>query len=85
MIVKVYAIRDLKGEMFTQPLFQLNAGTALRSFSDMVKGADSKIAAHPEDYALYEIGEYDDISGALKALTTIKMLGVGSDYSVKES
>jgi len=64
----IYAVKDLAVQAFGQPFFVRAKGEALRSFQDEVNGrgnAQSAIAAHPEDYELYELGDYDDVSGIL--------------------
>lgn len=65
MIRKVCAVFDSAVQTFGQPFFVPAVGAATRSFSDEVnrKAADNALAAHPEDYTLYELGEFDDVTG----------------------
>jgi hypothetical protein len=70
MVLKVYSIRDSKGEVFNQPFFQKTHGEAERSFSRLVKDESSTLAAYPEDFDLYYLGEYDDQTGLIDSLDT---------------
>lgn len=67
-----YAVKDLAVQAFGIP-FQVRAeGEAMRSFQDEVNGKGSEnsaIAAHPEDYELYKLGTFDDVTGELKGHT----------------
>lgn len=79
MILKVFAVRDLKAEAFLQPFFSPSVGSAMRAFSDAVNDKNCPFNKHPADYALFEIGTYDDSSGLLEALIPVKLYSLGSD------
>lgn len=57
---QAFTVMDTKAETAGPPFFQPNVGTALRSMGDALTRPDSPWAAHPEDYALYHIGSWDD-------------------------
>lgn len=78
-MAKVCAVRDRAIDAFMQPMFVQATGQAIRAFMDECNRADSPIAAHPEDYDLYLIGEYEENSGLLVACTPPKMLAIGKD------
>ena len=63
VIISVY---DVKADVYTPPFFVHTKGEAVRSFSDEVNNKGSAIAAHPENYMLFCLGEFDESSGALK-------------------
>lgn len=66
MILKVYCVLDAKAGYFGQPLFAQSEGAAVRSFSDAVNNEKSgDWFRHPEDFQLFEIGEYDDATGEI--------------------
>lgn len=79
MILKVFAVRDMKAEAFLQPFFSPSVGSALRAFSDAVNDKQCPFNKHPGDYVLYEIGSYDDSTAELGALPVVKMFSAGSD------
>lgn len=52
---------------FMQPFFCRSKSEAIRSFTDAVDKSDTPFCVHPEDYTLFVIGEYDDLSGNIVA------------------
>lgn len=77
--MKVCAVRDRAVDSFGQPIFVRAIGEAMRSFMDELNREGSPMGAHPEDYDLYHIGDFDDQTGLLIACTPVKMLAVGKD------
>ena len=65
MIQKMFSVYDLKTKAFMQPWFSPEPGSAMRAFGDECNKANSPLAAHPEDYQLFELGSFDDISGGV--------------------
>lgn len=70
MELKMFSIRDSKGEVFNQPFFQKTHGEAERNFSQLVNDSKSTVSQFPEDFDLYFIGTYDDQIGLVKPLAT---------------
>lgn len=64
-IKKIVAVRDRALDAFGQPFFIPSNGAAIRSFQDEINNKDSELYKHPDDYDLYELGEYDDNTGTL--------------------
>lgn len=87
MTQKVFAVRDAKACAFMQPFFSTTRGSALRAFTDVVNDdpARSPIAKHPDDYSLYEIGEFNDQEGQLIPLAIIALIAVGADLVVPKA
>lgn len=84
MMQKMFSVRDSKAMAFLQPFFSSANGSAIRAFIDAVNDKSTPLAKHPEDYILYEIGCFDDTTGEIIGLTPLKMLGVGSDFVVRD-
>lgn len=65
MIYEIVAIRDGAVAAFARPAFTRSKGEAIRSFSDEVNrnDQDNTLHTHPEDYALYYLGHFDDATG----------------------
>lgn len=63
----IFTIFDKKAVAYNQPFYYHQKGQALRALEDNVNQNDSPISKHPEDYALYKIGEFDDLSGEIHA------------------
>ena len=82
MIQKIFSVRDSKAQAFLQPFFSAATGSALRAMSDAVGDANSPFAKHPEDYILYEIGAFNDLTAEITCLTPIQLLVCASDFVV---
>lgn len=67
--MKLYAVvlRDEKVGAFMTPMFQQSKAAAVRSFQDAVNRDPEReqFAAHPEDYNLFCVGEFDPETGEL--------------------
>ena len=80
MILKVFAVRDRATDQYGNPMFLVNAGQAIRSFSDEVNknGDGNMLAAHPDDFDLYELGSFDCDTGLFSTVTP-RQVAVGKD------
>lgn len=66
MIFKMFVLYDSGVSAYMTPIFARNKGEALRSLSKSVNGASGSILAdHPEQFVLYEIGEFNDETGSV--------------------
>lgn len=63
MILKAFSIFDNKALQYHPPYFASTDGQAVRSFSDLVSDSNTNVGRHPNDYALFLIGHYDDQTG----------------------
>lgn len=66
MILKVFSLFDSKAAAYASPFFMLNEQSAVRELSDLVNEPTSKVHRHPEDYTLFELGEWDDGLGEFR-------------------
>lgn len=67
-MIVIVAIRDLAVGSFVQPMFFPSRQAAVRAFSDECNRKDSQLRAHPADYSLWLIGEFDEIAGEVSPL-----------------
>lgn len=91
MLLKIYSIRDTKGEIYNTPFYQRTHGEAERNFKTVASDLKSTISQFPEDYDLYYLGEYDDQTGKIKSLDTpqhitkaINVIDKRPDYKYEE-
>lgn len=98
MIYKVICTRDIKANVYSQPMFVAHIGQAIRSFGDACQKKDTDpnniLGNHPEDFELVQIGEFDDELGCFLTYDDCptgagdtrnwgsKQLAVGSNYKV---
>lgn len=70
MKMQVCALYDAASGVYAKPIFTQSTGVAIRSFTDEVnrKHEENAIFNHPEDFALYHLGSYEDTSGEFKCL-----------------
>lgn len=68
MKLGVFSVFDDKAAVYTQPFYFPVKGQAIRMFSDAAEDDKFPFKKHPEDYSLYQLGEFDDVSGKLTAL-----------------
>lgn len=67
-IKQIFCIRDAKAEAFHQPFFSQTKGAAIRAISDYANEQNSPLNKHPEDYMLFHIGAFHEISGEIRGL-----------------
>lgn len=65
MKLSVYTLKDHKILLFTSPRYFHTDGEAIRSFSEGCKDEKSNLFKHPEDFTMYRIGIFDDVSGEI--------------------
>lgn len=66
MITRMYVIYDSKSEMYNKPFHMVNEPTAIRAATDLVRDPNSEISKNPEDYAMFYIGNYDDLTATFE-------------------
>lgn len=83
--MKMFSVYDKKAECFSPPFFMRATGLALRGFIDMLNSGDkTQYSAHPEDFDLYELGEWNDETGKVDQYEIPRLLGNGLDYITKD-
>lgn len=82
-VFKICAIRDSKAEAWMVPMFFQANGQAVRSFGDAVRKSDSDFGRHPEDYNLYLVGEYDDMTGEILPCEPVHLIAGANVKEVK--
>lgn len=66
--LEVLAVYDRQLDCYMRPFVAQTIGQAIRSFRDETNRADSEIHKHPEDYALYHLGQFWENSGLIAPL-----------------
>lgn len=72
----IVAVRDAAADVFGRPYFVPSVGVAIRTFTDEVNrdAADNMLNRHRKDFALYEIGSYDDSTAQIICHSEPKLL-----------
>lgn len=74
MILKVFSVLDAKVGVFGNPWYEQYEAAAIRNFSDAVvdgSNPNNMWHKHPEDFALYLIGEFNNENGLIKAVQPV--------------
>ena len=81
----IFAVYDSQAEAYGMPMFFKAKGEAVRAFEQQVnRQEDSMIAQYPQDFTLFEIGEFDSSTGLIVPLPTPASLGTGVEYRKSE-
>ena len=82
MRMTIVSVYDVASQSFGRPVFAVSVGAAIRSFGDEVNRSvpDNTMYAHPEDFVLYELGVFDDSSGAFVLLEHPKQVASGKQF-----
>lgn len=59
---------DSATEMYNQPFHVQSIGQATREFTDVLSDPNHPMAKHPEDYALFQIGTFNDNTGKIEPI-----------------
>lgn len=80
MKLKVYCVYDSKGENFGKPAFYDNRAEALRSWQEAIADAQCPYSKYPNDFTLFEIGEWDRMAGEFSLYEAKLSLGLAVEY-----
>lgn len=59
-------VRDEKADCYAHPFFVPAIGIGLRMFEDWSKDKTTAVGLHPEDYSIFRVGSYDQVSGVFE-------------------
>lgn len=80
MALKIFTVNDSKAKAWGMPMILKSSGEAVRSFTDVANDTATMIGKHPEDFALFEIGEYCEQTGVITSYPEKISLGSALDY-----
>lgn len=75
-----FAVYDSKVQEYNVPFIQRSRGEALRAWQTIANDPQSQICKYPEDYTLFELGEYDSEKGQTKNHLTPVSLGSALEF-----
>ena len=78
--IKCFTVYDSKVEAYMNPFFLRTRGEAVRAWNDVVNDPSSAFNKHPEDYTLFEVAEYDEVTGVFENHKTPISLGVAVQF-----
>ena len=78
------SVKDRAADAYGRPMFVPSIGVAIRSFSDEINrpDVDNQLHNHPDDFDLYEFGEFDDNTGLFTLYEQPKLLSLGKQVKI---
>lgn len=64
MIYKLYSVRDNAVGAYLPPMLMRSRGEATRAVTEALRDPQHQFSKHSQDFVLFELGEWDDNSGA---------------------
>lgn len=80
MKLKIFTAYDSKVEAYLQPFFMRSRGDAIRAWTDLANNPEHAFHKHAGDYTLFEIGEYDDLTGQMLTWKAFTNLGTALEF-----
>jgi len=80
----ICTVKDRAADAYGRPMFVPSTGVAIRSFSDEINrnNAENQLYNHPDDFDLYELGEFDDNTGLFTLHEQPKLLSLGKQVKL---
>lgn len=75
----ILTVKDRALNIHNLPFTQQTTAQAVRGFTDEINNQGSALAQHPDDYDLYIIGHYDEVTGTLVPLERPELVVRGKD------
>lgn len=79
--MQLYSVHDSKAGMFSPPFVARSNGEACRMVLLSAK-PDTLLHKFPEDYSVYELGSFDEVSGAIKPINPVSISRVSTLLAV---
>lgn len=69
MVLEMFSLFDVKAGAFAQPFYSVNAGMAQRNVAAAMESGEAIFAKFPEDFQLFRVGTFNDLTGLVEAVT----------------
>jgi len=73
MKTQIYSVFDSASSVHMLPFYAHTDGLAVRIILDASRDPQIPFAAHPHDFTLFHIGEYDDTSALLTSIVPTRL------------
>lgn len=80
MILKMFAVYDDKAKAHLTPFFLPETAQAVREFSNCINMENHAWARNPEDYSLWELGQFENTHATLETYAKPEPLGIGIGF-----
>lgn len=79
MKIKIYTVHDSKAKLFNKPFTSQNNATATRAFAYACNDPEHEFCRFPQDFTLFEVGEFNTDTGAVKRMVA-NSLGLAASF-----
>jgi len=80
----VVAVHDRALDAYNRPFMVPTRGAAIRAFGDEINKKEGQMRGHEDDFDLYELGSWDDETGAFDNSTPPQQIAIGKNLLIKE-
>lgn len=77
---KIFLLKDDKSETYGPPIVEQTRGILIRNIQEGLEQRQAVWAKHPQDFTLFEIGEYDPRTGNIHMYESKSALGLVQDF-----
>jgi len=78
--MKIYTVYDSAVQAYDKPFALRNKGEALRSWQEVANDKNTTICKRPTEFTLFEIADWDDLTGQISLYETKMSLGLAADF-----
>lgn len=78
MITKAYCLLDVKAGVFSLPWFFFHDAQVYRAVEELGADKNTTVGKYPEDFVLFCVGSFDDVTGVLERCSPVSMGPVSS-------
>jgi len=75
----MYSVFDIKSRIYHPPMYCHNTGHATRMFTSIFLEPKTTINQFPDDFQVFQIGEFDDSNGKIKPLQNPELICSAAD------
>lgn len=72
--MKVVTVFDSAAQAYSNPVFAVSQGVAMRSFMDAAGAKDTTIGQHPEHHSLFLLGSFEPTTAEFDLLPAPQLL-----------
>lgn len=80
---KLFSVYDVKAQFYGNPFLFTHKGEAIRAFMTAANDPQTNINRYPEDYQLFYLGEFDDVTGKFLGSSHPEHLNNASEFTIK--
>ena len=85
MNLEIFCFFDSKSGIFHPPFFMRTKEHAFRYFQELCQKDENDFAKYPQDYSMFYLGSFDDVSCSFSLETAPVSLALAVEYAGRDS